>query len=187
VRRWTASFIGQHLIRYGNAVPMDSSLRDAFWDVGNAARMSLLGAALAIPNAHQNWASWQYLGWTYEPSIRNTFYLGNGFELLGYPRHAAFIALRSAVGRKGNTFAPYEDVRNAADFAPHEWAYNAVTFGLRNLQERQARGEIPRGADADTARMAMLKVLPLVGAKITTKQQNTVGQMLDDITSKLPQ
>jgi hypothetical protein len=150
-RRWTSSLVAQHLIRFGPVATLPTALHDVWWDVGNAARKSNTLDGQAIPNRLLNWASWMYLGWSFDPSRHPSAYTGGGFRQLGFPRHATFIALRSQVARPAGSVQPYDDLRQAAAFAPNAWTYAAIRFGLNELLARPGRGDAPRAGD-DTAR-----------------------------------
>jgi hypothetical protein len=109
-----------------------------------------------IANPVDNWASWMYLGWSFDPSKHSSSYLGGAFRTLGMTRHATFVALRSQVARPRNSASVYEDALNAVKFAPNGWASAVSTFGLRHLNERIAAGERP--ANAEQAAMAITQV-----------------------------
>ncbi len=141
-RRWTASLVGQHMLRSGSSEPMHFSLHDAWWDVGNAARHSLV-ERMPIENADENWAVWMYLGWAFAPQRHASTYLSSGLTRLGLPRHATFHALRAQVARVEATGDPYQDLRTATMRAPRTWLSDVAAFSLRNLIERLESGDLP--------------------------------------------
>jgi hypothetical protein len=151
VRRWTSSLVALHLLRNGMDLDLGGQVHDVWWDVGNAARKSRNDRTVPIANADINWATWMFLGWSFDPSQHTSTYTGGAFRQLGLPRHATFIALRSEVARPRNSFSVYEDFVNAVRFAPAGWTMSVATFGLRNLGERLAAGERPTLAQIVTA------------------------------------
>ena len=174
-RRWTATLVGQHFLRNGS-MPMDSSFRDALWDVGNAARMSLVDGAAGVPDAARNWPAWMYLGWSYGPSDqqRNMSYLATGLANLGYSRLAVFAALRSEVARLPGSYKPYMDTRAVARASTDAWFYNSVIYGLRNLSARQARGDVPLGAQADTAKIELQTIATEAAGRVSGSRLTSV-------------
>lgn len=152
VRRWGASLLASHLIRYGLDSPLSGSMRDIWWDVGNVVRRSADGGAPGLANRNLNWASWMYLSWMFDPSRHQAVYTGRGFERLGLPRHATFIALRMQVARRVGSYSPYEDLRQAVSFAPDAWTAAVARFGYNHLLERIASGDLPSNQPGDVAR-----------------------------------
>jgi hypothetical protein len=151
VRRWTSSLVALHMLRNGMDVDLGNEVHDVWWDVGNVARKSRNNRTVPIANADMNWATWMYLGWSFDPSQHASTYTGGAFRQLGLSRHATFIALRSEVARPRNSIAVYEDFVNAVRFAPSGWTMSVATFGLRNIGERLAAGERPTLAQIVTA------------------------------------
>ena len=151
VRRWTSSLVALHLLRNGMDQDIGSQVHDVWWDVGNAARKSRSDRTVPIANADVNWATWMYLGWSFDPSQHTSTYTGGAFRQLGLSRHATFIALRSEVARPRNSVSVYEDFVNAVRFAPAGWTVPVATFALRNLGERLSAGERPTLAQIVTA------------------------------------
>ena len=143
VRKWTSTLVALHLLRYGMDQDLGGQVQDVWWDVGNAARKSRTDRTGPIANVVENWASWMFLGWSFDPSQHASVYTGGGFRQLGFMRHATFIALRSEVARPKNSMSPYDDVANAVNFAPVGWATNVALFGLRHLAERLQAGDRP--------------------------------------------
>lgn len=156
VRRWTSTLVALYLLQWGMNQNLGGTIHDIWWDVGNAARKSRADRTAPIANAVDNWTTWMYLGWSFDPSKHSSSYLGGGFRTLGMTRHATFVALRSQVSRPRNSMSVYEDVLNAVKFAPNGWASAVGTFGLRHLNERIAAGERP--ANSEQAAMAIAQV-----------------------------
>jgi hypothetical protein len=143
VRRWTSTLVALYLMRNGMDLNLGGKFHDVWWDVGNAARKSRADRAVPIANAVDNWATWMFLGWSFDPSQHSSSYTGGGFRQLGLTRHATFVALRSQVARPRNSLSVYEDLVNAVRFAPVPWTLPVASFGLRHLNERIADGQRP--------------------------------------------
>ncbi len=149
-RRWIASLGAQYMLRERVTSPFHRAVHDSWWDVGNAVRRSLQRDHL-MDNGVENWATWMWLGWSFEPSRHASVYLSLALVRQGLERHAVFHTLRSLVARPGGSVAAYDDVRNAARFAPAHWTYHATVFGYEALIARLASGLRPppdRVADA---------------------------------------
>lgn len=183
VRRWTASLVGQHMLRMGVDEPVHPVLHDTWWDVGNAARLSILSGGLE--NRDQNWASWMYLGWAFDPGRHASVYTGNGLVRLGLARHATFVALRSLVARPGISLAIFRDVRNAARFAPANWAFEATAFGYRHLLERAENGGAIRDAALIEAREDVLAAYEIAARKIGPEQRAQLSELRDAVLALL--
>lgn len=149
-RRWVASLAAQHVLREGAGGFVHRLVHDAWWDVGDAARRSII-ARTPIERAEENWAGWMMLGWIFDPGRHASVYTGNALVRRGLPRHATFVALRSQVARPEGSVAPYLDARNAARFAPEGWAHGVVRLAFLHLLERLEAGETPRGEAAGEA------------------------------------
>ncbi len=147
VRRWTSTLVALHLLRNGMHLDLGGQIHDIWWDVGNAARKSRADRTVPIANPVENWTSWMFLGWSFDPSRHSTSYTGGGFRQLGLMRHATFVALRSQVARPRNSLNVYEDLVNAVRFAPAGWTVPVASFGLRHLNERLIQGERPTSLD----------------------------------------
>jgi hypothetical protein len=143
VRRWTSTLVALHMLRNGMDMNLGGQIHDVWWDVGNAARKSRADRTVPIANVDQNWATWMFLGWSFDPSQHSSSYTGGGFRQLGLTRHATFVALRSEVARPRNSLSVYEDLVNAVRFAPASWTLNVTLFALRHLNERIADGQRP--------------------------------------------
>lgn len=142
VRRWTSSLVAQHMLRKGVVEPIDPMVHDVWWDVGNAARKSIQHG-MAIPNAEENWATWMYLGWAFEPERHASVYLSTGLARQGLWRHGVFSALRSQVVRPENRGDAYKDLSTAVNLAPGHWIEDVATFGFNELIARLERGDVP--------------------------------------------
>jgi hypothetical protein len=147
VRRWTSTLVALHILRNGMNADLGGRVHDVWWDVGNAARRSRADRSVPIANVKENWATWMFLGWSFDPSLHSSSYTGGGFRELGLMRHATFVALRSQVARPKNSANVYEDFLNAVRFAPAAWTSSAATFGLRHLDERLKAGDRPTAVD----------------------------------------
>ncbi len=153
VRRWTSTLVAQHMLRYGTQV-LSPEVHDIWWDVGNAARKSRTDPTQVIENVNANWASWMFLGWSFDPSRHPSVYTGGGFQQLGLPRHATVVALRSQVARPRNSPMVYDDLAEAARFAPNEWTTAVTKFALEHLLERLAAGDRPMRPEQITEAIA---------------------------------
>lgn len=146
VRRWTSTLVALHLLRSGTDLNLGGMVHDIWWDVGNAARKSRVDHTVPIANAAENWTSWMFLGWSFDPSRHSSSYTGGGFRQLGLTRHATFVALRSQVARPRNSLSAYEDLVNAVRFAPTSWTLPVASFGLRHVNGRLIEGDRPIGS-----------------------------------------
>ena len=188
VRRWTSSLVAVYLLQWGMNQNLGGTIHDVWWDVGNAARKSRADRTAPIANAVDNWASWMYLGWSFDPSRHSSSYLGGGFRTLGMTRHATFVALRSQVSRPRNSINVYEDVLNAVKFAPNGWALAVSTFGLRHLNERIAAGERPVNAEQSaTAAMQVNSTLTEAFRKISVSERAALESLARPVLAVLSQ
>ncbi|GMR14317.1 MAG: hypothetical protein BMS9Abin29_2566 [Gemmatimonadota bacterium] len=136
VQRWIASLGAQHMLRAGREGGLHRTVHDAFWDVGQTVRRSIVQGHESPANGLENWVDWMWTGWIFEPQNHATIYLSSGLNAAGLARHATFMTLRTLVARPAESFAPFMDVRNTARFAPDHWAGDATLFALGNLEER---------------------------------------------------
>lgn len=145
--RWISTLGAQHVLRRGAsaaALPAASRLvQNTWWDVGQAARRSLIKNKVPVPQAEANWVSWMYLGWVLAPSDRASVYTASGLNRVGLPRHATFVAMRSLVARPAASPNAYADLKTAVQFAPMGWLDGVATTALTVLTQRQARGWAP--------------------------------------------
>lgn len=153
VRRWTSTLVAQHMLRYGTQA-LSPDVHDVWWDVGNAARKSRTDPTQTVENVNQNWATWMFLGWSFDPSRHPSVYTGGGFQQLGLPRHATVVAVRSQVARPRNSPMVYDDLAQAARFAPNEWTTAVTRFSLEHLLERLATGDRPMRPEQITEAIA---------------------------------
>ena len=183
-RRWTATLAAQHLLRGGTVRPHRSAA-EIWWDVGNAARKAV-NANAGLANGPQNWASWMYLGWIFEPGRFPSVYTGNGLMRLGLPRHATFVALRSQVARPPLSVAVYADLESAARFAPAAWTTNVARFGFNHLLERVRAGDLPSLERRAEARLRVDSAYAVAARKMPVDQRPALRQLADELLAALP-
>lgn len=187
VRRWTSSLVAQHLIRYGLPSTLPAALHDVWWDVGNVARMSAAKGTTGLPNRLVNWASWMYLGWSFDPSRHPSVYTGGGFRQLGLSRHATFIVLRSQVARMAGSGQPYDDLRQAVSFAPAGWTAAVATFGYRHLLERLATGDAPQRVEEVTRVRDVIRATAVeVARKAPVAERAALERLAQQVLAALP-
>ena len=148
---------------------------DVFWDVGNTVRRSIVRGKLDPENGLQNWASWMYVGWMFEPGNHASTYTGTGLVHVDLPRHATFLSLRSMVERSEHSHHPYKDLRSAAQFAPEHWVFAATDFGLRHLIERLEAGDRPMDTMNET--VADLRVTVERAMTIAVRKDPSVREL----------
>lgn len=148
-QRWISTLAAQHMLRRGDDY-LHELAHDAFWAVGFTARDAVLHSDTPFENGLENWTSWMWTGWMFEPGNHSSVYTAQGMTGVGLERHATFLILRSQVARREGSFQPYHDLPNAARFAPSHWVGSAVAFGLRHLIERLEAGEVPTRFPQDT-------------------------------------
>ena len=146
-RRWAASLGAQFMLRYRRDAPLHHDVHDVWWDVGNVARRTVTSSAVRgdIDNGLDNWVSWMWMGWAFEPNAHASVYLSLGLKRKEMLRHATFHILKSQVERGRNSSTPYRDLRNVPRFSPDTWLMNAMEFGYNHLLERLEDGERPTG------------------------------------------
>lgn len=184
VRRWTATLIAQHLLRFGTSETVDTALYNVWWDVGDAAR---IGRARDgdFENGIANWATWMYLGWSFGASNETSVWLGDALTLLGLRRHAVFTILRSQVARPRGSPIPYNDLVFATQFAPGGWAFPVVKFGYAHLLARVKDGDVPPVERRQQATEAISSVFNAAAPKLTPPQQATLAALRDEIAAYL--
>ena len=188
VRRWTSSLVAQHLLRRGTTTGISPDLHDVWWEVGNAARKSRTDPAQTVPNAVENWATWMFLSWSFDPSRHPSVYNGGSFRLLGLVRHATFIALRSEVARPAGSPMPYDDLLPAVRFSPSHWTMAAATFGLTHLLERQAAGDRPLRPEESAEAMATVNAAVVEASrKIPVADRPTIAGLGQAVITGLRQ
>jgi hypothetical protein len=187
-RRWTSTLVANFMLRNGIDAALGSGLQDVWWDVGNAARKSRNDKSAPIDNAVQNWASWMFLGWSFDPSQHSTTYTGGSFIQLALPRHATFVALRSQVARPKNSMSVYEDAVNAVKFAPAGWAMGVASFGLKHLNERLISGDGPTAADqVALAKTQVSTLLSESSKKVSTTDRAKLDALAQPVLAALAQ
>ena len=184
-RRWIATLGAQHMIRNRSSEPIHTSVHDAWWDVGHAVRTALLRDQ-AFENGIENWTSWMWLGWSYEPGRHASIYLASGLQRMGYYRHATFHALRSMVARPPNDHHPFSDVRTAAIYAPAHWTYESVAFGYRHLLERLEAGELPNASRVATAKAHVADAHTYASRRVTAGESAALAVLRDQVLAAMP-
>jgi hypothetical protein len=169
LQRWIATLGAQHMLRVGAERGLHELVHDAFWDIGQTVRRSMVLGGIPFENGHENWASWMWLGWMFEPGNHASFYTAKGMQNFGLVRHAAFVGLRSMVDREVGSRQPYEDVQVAVGFAPNHWAGNVAAFGFRHLIERLEAGDVPTqfppDQDMDDLRRNVVRAFQVASVK----------------------
>jgi len=187
VRRWTSTLVALYLLRNGMDIDPGFQLHDVWWDVGNAARKSTADRSVPIANAVENWTSWMFLSWSFDPSRHSSSYTGGSFRQLGLTRHATFVALRSQVARPRNSAAVYEDLVNAVRFAPASWTVPVASFGLRHVAGRLLQGDRPSADEIATAITRVTATLTEAYRKVTVADRVTLGVLAQPVLAALAQ
>ncbi|MDP9179296.1 MAG: hypothetical protein M3O61_16595, partial [Gemmatimonadota bacterium] len=185
VRRWTSSLVALHMLRYGMDTELGTQAHDVWWDVGDAARKSRGDASVPIANATENWTSWMFLGWSFDPSRHSSTYTAGGFRQLGLSRHATFVALRSQVARPRNSVSVYEDLVNAVRFAPAGWTVPVASFALRNVGSRLADGDRPSLTDIAKAIASVYGALTEANKKVPVADRATLDALVKPVLAAL--
>lgn len=185
VRRWTSTLVALHMLRNGMDTNLGSQLTDVWWDVGNVARQSRADRSAPIANSAENWTSWMYLAWSFDPSRHVSAYNGGGLRQLGLNRHATFVALRSQVARPRNSAEPYADLLNAVRFAPSSWTLPVATFALRNVGERLAQGDRPSLANIAKALESVYGALAEAYKKVPAGNRATLDALAQPVLAGL--
>ncbi len=186
VRRWTSTLVAVHMLRNGTNVQLASRMQDVWWDAGNAARKSRADKSVPIANVRENWATWMFLGWAFDPSLHSSFYTGGGFREFGLARHATFVALRSQVARPKNSVNAYEDLMHAAKFAPTAWTMSVTRFGLRHLDERIKSGDRPIAPDVVAVAIAAVNsALMEANKKVTVAERAQLAALAQPVLTAL--
>jgi hypothetical protein len=185
VRRWTSSLVALHMLRYGMDVDLGARVHDVWWDVGDAARLSRGNPSTPIANATQNWTSWMFLGWSFDPSKHASTYTAGGFQRLGLNRHATFVALRSQVARPRNSVSVYEDLVNAVRFAPAGWTVPVASFALRNVSSRLADGDRPSLTDIAKAVASVYGALAEADKKVPLGDRQALSALGTSVLAAL--
>ena len=185
VRRWTSSLVALHMLRYGMDTDLGAQAHDVWWDVGDAARRSRGEPGIPIANAVENWTSWMFLGWSFDPSKHSSTYTAGAFKQLGLSRHATFVALRSQVARPRNSVNVYEDLVNAVRFAPSGWTVPVASFALRNVSSRLAQGDRPSLTDIAKAIASVYGALAETNKKVPLGDRGTIDALGTSVIAAL--
>ena len=184
--RWISNLGAQHVLRRGMtaaALPSSSTLiQNTWWDVGQAARRSLIRNRTPIPDAEGNWVSWMYLGWVLAPASRASIYTASGLTRVGLPRHATFVAVRSLVARPANSASAHADLRTTVRVAPMDWLPAAAESAVGALEERHARGWNP---ESPIARQMAIEALDDAARTLTRRLGTTKAAGLVDRITRL--
>ncbi|HEX9755327.1 MAG TPA: hypothetical protein VGA42_06450 [Gemmatimonadales bacterium] len=186
LRRWTSTLVAQHMLPYGIAASLGADVHDIWWDVGNAARKSRADRTQPVGHAIENWATWMFLGWSFDPSRHPSVYTGGGFRQLGLSRHATFIALRSQVARPRHSPNVYDDLVHAVRFSPASWTTSATTFALRHLLERLQQGDRPqRPEQIEEAKVEVAMALVEASRKVPAADRPALEAMAQEVLAAL--
>ena len=186
VRRWTSSLVALYMLRNGVNAQLAGKMQDVWWDVGNAARKSRGDRSAPIANVDQNWATWMFLGWSFDPSLHSSSYTGGGFRQIGLMRHATFVALRSEVARPRNSASVYEDLLNAVKFSPTTWTTAVTSFALRHVDERLMSGDRPATAELRaTAIMQVNSAVTEANKKVATSERAQISALAQTVLGGL--
>jgi hypothetical protein len=186
VRRWASTLVAQHMLRFGVTQPLGPDLHDVWWDVGNAARRSRADASRPIANPVENWVTWMFLGWAFDPSRFPSVYTGGGFRQLGLVRHATFVAARSQVARPRNSPAVYADLLQVVRFSPNPWTTTATSFALRHLLERLNAGDRPQRPEQITEAIAQVNMaITEAGRKVSAADRDALAALGQQVIARL--
>jgi hypothetical protein len=185
-RRWVSSFGAQFMLRHSLDGSVHNVLHDVWWDIGHVARRTVLsdGFEGEIPDALDNWVTWMYAGWSFEPERHASFYLAAGLARAEMPRHATFHVLRAQVARMEGSVAPYVDAANVPRYGHDAWVMEGLTFAYRHLLERLAAGDRP----ADELAMARAEVesaYDLAVPFVTSAEADSLRALRDQILAGL--
>jgi len=162
---------------------------DAFWDVGFTVRNALVHGNIPFENGVENWATWIWMGWMFEPQNHASVYAAQGVTRFGLPRHAAFLTLRSQVARPAGSAAPYKDARTLVFHAPDHWVGSATVFALEHLIERLESGDVPVRFPGDEGiedvRMAVEQVAEF-GSRRAPEWTEEIRALADRVLERLP-
>lgn len=185
-RRWVSSFGAQFMLRHNLEGSVHNALHDVWWDIGHVARRTVLsdGFEGEIPDALENWVTWMYAGWAFEPERHASFYLAAGLARAEMPRHATFHVLRAQVARMEGSVAPYVDAANVPRYGHEPWVPSGLTFAYRHLLERLAAGERPED-DLAQARAEVESAYDLAEPLVTPAEADALRALRDDILAQL--
>jgi hypothetical protein len=181
IQRWIATLSAQHMIRFGLSDPIHPAVHDNWWDVGMTVRRAIVRAGIDFESGFENWASWMYLGWIFEPSRHASTYTARGLSNVGLDRHATFVALRSQVARPPRSFAVYADLTTAARHVPPHWVGDAMTFAYRHVLERLAAGDSPREGDRTEARERIVASFAIAARKANEPERAALRVIVAEV------
>ncbi len=186
VRRWVSSFGAQFMLRHDLDGAVHNALHDVWWDIGHVARRTVLsdGFEGEIPNALENWVTWMYAGWAFEPERHASFYLAAGLARSELPRHATFHVLRAQVSRMEGSVAPYVDAANVPRYGHEPWVMEGLAFAYQHLLERLDAGDRPVD-DLAQARDEVGTAYELAVPFVTAAEADTLRGLRDQILGEL--
>lgn len=185
-RRWVSSFGAQFMLRHSLDGSVHNALHDVWWDIGHVARRTVLsdGFEGEIPDALDNWVTWMYAGWSFEPERHASFYLAAGLARAEMPRHATFHVLRAQVARMEGSVAPYVDAANVARYGHEPWIMEGMSFAFRHLLERLGSGDRPAD-DLPQARAEVESAYELAEPFVTAAEAEALRALRDEILAQL--
>lgn len=185
-RRWVSSFGAQFMMRHGFDTPVHHALHDIWWDVGHVSRRTVLSDGFEgdILNPLQNWVTWMYAGWAFEPERHASFYLAAGLARSGLERHATFHILRAQVARPVGSVAPYVDAANIPKYAADGWVASGLTFAYNHLLERLDAEDRP-SADRLQARAEVQNAYSLALPRVTASQAQALAALRDLLMTRI--
>jgi hypothetical protein len=187
-RRWAASLGAQHMLRRGSDAPVHRVVHGLWWDVGNVARRTVTTELVrgSVANGVDNWVSWMWVGWAFDPAAHASIYLGNGLSRQGLWRHATFHVLRAQVARAPGSVAVYHDLRNVPRFAPDGWLKNAMIFGFTHILERLDAGEAQVGERRDEALAEVDLALRDATRRLSEQDAQILRGLREQVVARLP-
>ena len=185
-RRWVSSFGAQFMLRHNLNASVHNTLHDVWWDIGHVARRTVLsdGFEGEIPDALDNWVTWMYTGWSFEPERHASFYLAAGLARAEMPRHATFHVLRAQVARMEGSVAPYLDAANVPRYGHEPWIMEGLTFAYQHLLERLDAGDRPEDELAQ-ARAEVESAYELAEPFVTSAEADALRSLRDQILAQL--
>lgn len=167
VRRWVASLVAVHFLRYGMPDTVDRVFSDTWWDVGDLARKI---TDERLPEHASIASPWLYMGWTFDQH-RILPYLVAGLETRGWSRLATFVMMRSMVEQQEDRVAPYRNLQSAVSLAPAHWAANVLESGLNILIAQINEGNAPKDARVQEAADEIARAFMHAQAKAPAETQ----------------